>query len=173
MAQRLVGEFMSRGQKCAIVDQDSYWVKDMPRVDYAGRSVKLYDHVDAVNWNAMFLAISEALQENVHVILTAFLLPVDQCTRLPKKVHTQFIEFVISTEISMARRKKSKAALCEKRGKEFDSVFDAWMVENYTTPLYESWTGDFYEGYMPTMVGAEFPPDTVYSTLKIVLGMKS
>lgn len=147
-----------------IIDQDSYWSNTPPTVSYENRDVKLYDSVDAIVWDALCEDLVGALKKHEYVIFTAFLIP-------PEKFQDLFasassicaFEFDISDKISIERRRQSKAALYAARGKPFDPKLDKWMVRLYTAPLYKSWIKSFRKKYHPTLIGAEFPEDMVWS----------
>lgn len=155
---------------CQVIDQDSYWSRNMPTVTYESpdgerKTVKLYDSEESVNWDGLGRVLKSALESHAYVIFTAFLLPLEKAQALFDGAKVHFVaEFDISDETSIFRRRESKARLCTKKSKPFDPAQDEWMVKTYTMPLYRTWISQFYKKYFPVKIGADLPEDVVWDT---------
>jgi adenylate kinase family enzyme len=134
------------GSRWYVFDVDSWWQPDehMPRVMRPdGRSVKLYDHPDAIRWhdmkNALLDVIADCTKNGKGVIVTSFYAPVQKIAYLELPDTWKFIVFNIPASVSISRRQQSKRGLLSDESLRNDE----WMMTTYAIPLYKSWIDDF------------------------------
>jgi hypothetical protein len=104
----------------------------MPRVEFRGREVTLWDSEESVDVQNLRERISKKSALHHKVVVTGFYLPPHILEDFPIE---EYIVLDIDPKLSLERRQRSKSMLATS-GK-FDPDKDRWMMENYTFPFYQ------------------------------------
>lgn len=122
------------GDQEAYLDEDKSFKSSsqMPRIEFRGREVTLWDSEESVDIQNLRERISKKSTFHRRVVVTGFYLPPHLLEDFPVEV---YIVLDIDPKTSLERRQRSKAPLAAS-GK-FDPDKDKWMMENYTFPFYQ------------------------------------
>ena len=127
-----VGPKLAEHLGAGYLDEDKFYIPkdEMPKVDYKGRKVTLWDDEKCINFPALKEAICKKSVERKFVVLTGFYLPPGFLDEFPIEA---YVILNIDEETSLERRQKSKTIMAASG--VFDLEKDKWMIKNYVIPF--------------------------------------